>query len=325
MLSTLSGINYVVVDENFDSGSCGYVRGKVGCANRMGALVDFTKLRAGTTGLQSGLSTLGTVQATAGQLADLLPAGPFANFLKSLLTNPTQAIVTLIKGRTYTYGGYQLGEIFMRNILGMSEVQNNWMVPDEYVPLAEQFFTLALGLEIGSGDHLNELVKSADAYYAWMPANVDSATPRANAERASQILKMMDYGWAIRDKVWPLKWFNALPYVYPIPDVEPGSLYSGSHPITGEELDEGFPMMTVAPPPPGPVGPPAPTDPVSPPAGGGNQQPTPPPAKTAGFAGLWPILAIAGIALAAGNAPKPKPKRRSSTGTKTKKRKKSRR
>jgi hypothetical protein len=169
---------------------------------------------------------------------------------------------------------------------------------------------------------MNELVKSADAYYAWMPANVDAATPRANAERASQILKMMNYGWAIRDKVWPIEWFAALPYVYPIPDVEPGTLFTGTHPVTGEELKSGMPVV-VAPPPPGPVGPPAPVDPM-PPAGGGNQQPQPPAPKTAGFAGLWPILAIGGIVLAAANSPKPK--RRSSPVTRKKsKRKKSRR
>lgn len=320
MLSSLHGINYVVVDDEFQSASCGYARGKVGCpGNRMPDRVG--QFTFGFPDL--GADPVGSVQQTAADLASLLPEGGLSNFLKSFFENPTKAIITLIKGRTYTKGGYQLGEIFMRNILGMSEIQSNWQVPDQYVPIAEQFFTLALGVEIGSGDHLNELVKSADAYYAWMPVNVDTATPRENAERASQILQMMNYGASIRDRTWPLSWFERLPYVYPIPDVEPGSLYTGTHPITNIKLESGFPAVTI----------PIPTDPGSGEpvlpgggggGGGGNGQ-TPPETK-AGF-GLIPGILIGGLALTALMAGSPSGKKKNRTvkrsAPKSKKRKRS--
>lgn len=211
--------------------------------------------------------------AAAGSLAGFLPEGGLKNFLTSFFQNPTQALINLIKGRTYTSGEYALGEIYMRNILGMMEIQSRQQVPDAYAVQARQFFTVALGVHIGSGDHLNELVKSVDAYYSWMPSNVDSATPRPALERAHKILKQLNYGPSVRDSRWPLPTFGALPYVYPIPDLTAGSLYTGVHPILNINIENGYPISIQPTPTPiptpggGPVNPP-PNPPPGPPGPG---------------------------------------------------------
>jgi len=236
MLSHLSGVHYFVSEDDprGDGKSCvgGLPLQRLEDQDEMG-LAFLAPIAT---------ATVSTVQATAGQLATSMAKGTLQQFFSNIVTNISRALTTLIKGRTYTTGGYQLGEMFMRNILGMQEIQSNWDVPDDYVPLAEQFFTLALGLEIGADDHMNELLKSADAYYAWMPPEVDAATPRPVAERAHRILKKMNYGWPIRDATWNLEWFAAEPYIYPIPDVIPGTFFTGTHPITGEEIIDGYPV-----------------------------------------------------------------------------------
>lgn len=231
MLSHLSGVHYYINEDNPQGQQPG------GCMGALELQYLFDPV------VTQSVATVNTVQNTAGQLASDMLTGGLQGFLMGIFNSVTAALTNLIKGRTYTTGGYQLAEIFMRNILGMSEIQNNRQVPDEYVPIAEQFFTTALGLEIGSGDHLNELVKSADAYYAWMPPEVDKATPREVAERASRILKLMNYGPAVRDRTWNLEWFVVEPYIYPIPDVQVGHLFTGTHPITGLKMLEGFPEI----------------------------------------------------------------------------------
>lgn len=301
MLSDLSGVHYYIGEDNPQQTQNGCGMG----ASMLDNLFNQT--------VQQSTATVTSVTNTAGQLAQSMVTGGLQSFLLGIFNNITRALSNLISGRKYTTGGYQLGEMFMRNILGMQEIQSNWDVPDNYVPLAEQFFTVALGLEIGADDHMNELLKSADAYYAWMPAEVDNATPRPVAERASRILKKMNYGWPIRDITWDLNWFAAEPYIYPIPDVTPGTFFTGTHPITNEELVNGYPVKPTPPPP--PVDP-LPADQL-PPAGGEdtttptNNQ-TPPPPKQAGMstAGMLILgLAAVGLVMSAGGS-KPKRKRK---------------
>lgn len=252
---------------------------------------------------EDGESALQATQDSISSLVSWLPDGGLKNFLTGFLKDPISALVSLIKGRTYTSGEYALGEIYMRNILGMAEIQSRQAVPDAYAVQARRFFSVAMGVHIGSGDHLNELVKSVDAYYAWMPANVDAATSRPQLERAHQVLKMLNYGPAVRDLRWPLAKFSELPYIYPVPDISPGSLFSGTHPILNIDFKDGYPLQTTYPVPQGPgTGEPAPTDPPPPPG-----PPGPGPTEAGISAGK--VLLFAGLgagALFIANRPKPK-------------------
>jgi hypothetical protein len=219
MLSHLSGVHYEVTEDSQKNGCMG--RGKGDSVN---GLLDFA-------------------QGAAGQVASLLPDGGLKNFLTSIVSNPTGAIINLIKGKKYTSGNYALGEMYMRNILGMSQIQKRGQVTDEYVPQAWQFFTLALGIEIGANDHLDRLYESAQSYINYMSPQIGAQNINPEAvQRAYEILRLLNYGPAIRDVTWPLKTFGAIPYVYPIPDVEPGSFYSGYHPITNVQLSNGYPV-----------------------------------------------------------------------------------
>jgi len=221
MLSHLSGVHYEISDETQQNGCMGKGKEKGDSVNGL----------------------LDMAFGAAGQVASLLPDGGLKNFLTSIVSNPTGAIINLIKGKKYTSGNYALGEMYMRNILGMSQIQKRGDVPDEYVPQAWQFFTLALGTEVGANDHLDRLFESATSYINYMSPQIGAQNINpAAVQRAHDILRMLNYGPAIRDTTWPLKTFGAIPYVYPIPDVEPGAFYSGYHPITNIQLTNGFPV-----------------------------------------------------------------------------------
>jgi hypothetical protein len=219
MLSHLSGVHYEVTEDSQKNGCMG--RGKGDSVNGL----------------------LDAALGAASGVASLLPDGGLKNFLTSIVSNPTGAILNLIKGKKYTSGNYALGEMYMRNILGMSQIQKRGDVGDEYVPQAWQFFTLALGIEIGANDHLDRLYESAQSYINYMSPQIGAQNINPEAvQRAHDILRLLNYGPAIRDVAWPLRTFGAIPYVYPIPDVEPGSFYSGYHPITNIPLNNGYPV-----------------------------------------------------------------------------------
>lgn len=182
----------------------------------------------------------------AQKLVDSLPDGGLKNFLKSFLADPGGAVKSILFGKKYTSGDYHLGEIYMRNILGMSDIQNRGQVPDAIVPQAWDFFSSALGVRIGSADHLDALAKGADSYYAWLGKEADYI-PRANVERAYRILRGLGYpenqADARRNSTWVLNQFAAEPYVYPIYNNTYKGLFNGTHPILNTRFDNGYPYL----------------------------------------------------------------------------------
>lgn len=243
------GTSYKVVDGN--EGDC------VGCASRSDYPVMKQKV-AGSIGVTSplidpstgygntGNDTVDGALGAASQIADLLPAGGLKDFLNTFLKDPVGSIVTLIKGKTYTWGTYALGEIYMRNILGYSQIESRQQVPDSIIIQAETFWTVALGVLIGSNDHLDQLAISPEAYWNW---NIDHTnTTFEQVQRAHQILKAIGYPTSNRYSTYPLKQFASIPYIYPIPTYNPQSYFTGVHPITNVSLVNGYPeTVTPAP------------------------------------------------------------------------------
>lgn len=188
-----------------------------------------------------------TIEA-AKDVLSFLPEGGLKSWLTTFVGNPVKGLKELILGKKYTSGDYALGEIFMRNILGQPEIQNRGMVPDGVVPQAWDFFTSALGVRIGSGDHLNELAKSPTNYFNWLGVASDDV-PQANAQRAHEILKLLGYPAnqldARRNVKWNLKTFAAKPYIFPLPGTAVGTMYNGQHPILGVRIENGMPAENV--------------------------------------------------------------------------------
>lgn len=195
-----------------------------------------------------GTGIVSAIQQGAQALASFLPDGGLKTWLNGFLKNPVGALVSFISGRTYTSGDYHLGEIFMRNILGKADIQSRGQVPDSVVPTAWEFFTAALGVRIVSADHLEQLAISSDAYFAWLgPSGLSAGVSREQADRAHAIL--VSYGYPAnqsdsrRNTQWSLPGFNptGTPYILPLVGVAPGTLFTGVHPITGQNFINGVP------------------------------------------------------------------------------------
>lgn len=183
----------------------------------------------------------------ANQLIDVLPDGGIKNFLKDYIKNPIDAFRRLYFGKPFTSGAYHLGEVYMRAILGMDEIQNRGMVPDAIVPQANDFFTSALGVRVTSEDHIEQLAKSPEAYYQWM-GQFGADVPRANVERAHRILVALGYPQNQsdnrRNQPWDLSKFLLEPYIYPLPGLEPNRPWNGTNPITNTTIVNGYPQTT---------------------------------------------------------------------------------
>jgi hypothetical protein len=242
MLSTLSGVHYTVDQEQpANSSSC------LGCSHIGEVSPELQKAA------EADESIAAVVQA-ADELSGWLPEGGLKDWLNGFLEDPTGAILETFFGKKYTTGDYKLGEVYMRNILGMMDIQRRGQVPDSYVPQAWSFFTLALGIPIGSLDHIDQLVISAENYKTWANGTFDWV-PDDQVNRAVSI--MNDFiGWTAsyypRDTAWQLSLFAGLPYIYPIWDIWPGGSatvkkYSGKHPITGLKILNGYPAATTNP------------------------------------------------------------------------------
>lgn len=199
-----------------------------------------------STGAQaaSAVPEVAAVQQTADQVASVLPDGGLKTFLHDLTHDPGSAIIRLIKGRKYTSGDYALGEMYLRNILGMSNIQSRQQVDDKYVPQAHAFFTAALGVPIGSSDHLDALAKSPEAYQQWIGSAMGQI-PDAQKDRAFKILQALGYSpnpASVRNVVWSLPTFASIPYIYPLLDVDAKGYFTGTHPITGLKIQNGYPV-----------------------------------------------------------------------------------
>jgi hypothetical protein len=259
------------------------------------------------------------------QVLDVLPDGAIKDFLTSFLANPDKALMTLIFGRKFTIGDYKVGEIYMRNILGMTQVIDNEQVPDSYVPQAWSFWSAVMGVRIRTFDDMDTLTGASAsppsvrgaAYLQRNPAEVPDISMAA-AIRAATILGDTSVSrfnmWDHHADKWPLSIFVSIPYVYPLPGPVENQNFSGVHPVLGTAFVNGYPTdytgvrtmsqtnqtlqqgVTVAPQPTG-----TPTN------------PGPPGANAAGFSGIGAaLLALLAAGLIFGG----KGKRKSVTGPK---------
>lgn len=224
----------------------------------VGVITNTTTQQPTTQQGSSGNSTLmqaaqtdpqvGAFVQSAMNIIDQLPEGGIKNFLKDYLKNPVTAFQRLYFGKPFTSGAYHLGEVFMRAILGDNKIQSRGQVPDAIVPQACEFFTVALGVRVLSEDHIEQLAISPEAYYTWMKQDA-ADVPRANVDRAHQILRDIDYpknqSDNRRNNKWSLSVFEKLPYNYPLVGTTVGTLYSGTNPVNNIKIVEGYPAGTI--------------------------------------------------------------------------------
>jgi hypothetical protein len=127
--------------------------------------------------------------------ASLLPEGGLQDFFK----DPIGSIKGWITGRVYQTGQYRLGERFIRHILGQS-IGGYREVPDDIVPVSQQFFTMALGVDVNNDEDLMALDSGVDAYFA-RPDKQN--VPVAAVQRAVAIKK---YWPMVKDGQWFVPW-----------------------------------------------------------------------------------------------------------------------
>jgi hypothetical protein len=186
------------------------------------------------------------------QAIDTLPNGAIKDFLTSFLANPDKALMSLIFGRQYTSGDYKVGELYMRNILGMEKVQDWEQVPDSYIPQAWAFFSAVMGVRIRTFDDMDALTGTSASPPAVRAANYLQRNPPEvvdismdAATRAAMILGDETVSkfnmWNHRDEKWTLSIFTSIPYIYPLPGPVELSNFSGVHPILGTTFANGYP------------------------------------------------------------------------------------
>lgn len=241
MIARISGVNYFIDD---DSDPAELTDPGCGCPQALG---DIT-LPASLTSTVSTLNQATAIQQGATQLAQFLPDGNLKDWLNGFFQNPTKKLAELFLGKAYPTNWYALGERYMRNILGMIEIQRRGQVPDNYVPQAGVFWSAALGVRIQADDHLEALSRSADDYIRLVQTfGYEKGVPRANIDRAARILKKINWlGYYLTDAGrnvrLPLNDFRAEPYLYPIPSAAVDDYFEGVHPITGVQLRQGMPV-----------------------------------------------------------------------------------
>jgi len=191
---------------------------------------------------------LGTSVASA--MASL-PEGNVKRFLRDMYSaGPTpwagiQAVIKFLQGRTYTSGDYWNGETFMRNILGRSDIQGRNQVPDSMVPISWEFMSAAYGVRMRTEGDFEALSRSTEEYLTREPTETAGITSE-QAERARRILLGPANPWNNRNIKWDLSWFNAEPYIYPVPGGAPGTGFTGTHPVLGIPFVDGYPVEDTA-------------------------------------------------------------------------------
>lgn len=155
-----------------------------------------------TTTAPTTTDIVGAVTQGMAMLSSFFPDGGLKNFLANPIGTITHALTSLA-GRTYTTGNYRLGERFMRHILNQ-DPGGYRTVPDEVVPAAQQFFTMALGVDIWNDEDLQALYGGVEAYFA-RPDKQD--VPRAAAVRAVKVMSE----WPMTNPQNPNAWYIPWP------------------------------------------------------------------------------------------------------------------
>jgi LPXTG-motif cell wall-anchored protein len=202
------------------------------------------------------------IQAAVQAGINLLPPGGLKKWLTTI-TNPAafaEAIITLIKGRTYTTGQYRLAERYIDQVLSPGGNPNSILsyrdVPDNVVPAAIVFFTVVFGVRVTTDEDLWALDSGSTAYRArpGLDSKGMADIPEAALSRAVFLKQTYYPASTYNTSTWDLDHFSQYPLVAPIPDpYEFGKLYTGPLPGGGNATDGQIivnvdtPLSSVAP------------------------------------------------------------------------------
>lgn len=128
-----------------------------------------------------------------------LPEGELKTAMQQSKFGVLGALITLFQGREYQTGQYRLGERFLRHIV-QKDPGGYRNVPDEVVPVAQQFFTMALGVDVNNDEDLMSLDSGVDAYFSRPDKQ---AVPVAAVQRAVAIKK---YWPMVKNGQWFVPW-----------------------------------------------------------------------------------------------------------------------
>lgn len=102
------------------------------------------------------------------------------------------------------------------------------------ITMAQQVFTLLFGVRITNDEDLDALDDGPDQYYM-RPDKTD--IPLAAVQRASFLKKTYFPISTYNTVSWDLSKFATMPYVAPIPGIQPGTLFNGDIPGGGKIID----------------------------------------------------------------------------------------
>jgi len=160
----------------------------------------------------------------------LLPDGGLKDWLSANPGSFWKKVLQIFTGKKWQVGNYRVGERYLDQVIdnGNPDYATSYgKVPDEVVPEAQTFMTMAFGVRITNQEDLDALEQGFDAYKA-RPDKAD--IPDAAIRRAVR-LKQMYYPDSTYNKTkWDLSWFEKNPLVAPIPGLVPNTLYTGELP-----------------------------------------------------------------------------------------------
>lgn len=204
----------------------------------MGLFDDIVKINGEVKSVESNLNAAANdpVVLAVKEGIKLLPEGDLKKWVSA---NPKQ-FWTLVKeaftGRTYTKNEYRIGERYLDNVVESTPVDsitNTGQVPDDIVPIAKAFMTIAFGVRITTTDDLDALQRGVDAYYT-RPEKSD--IPRKAVERAVMLKQSFFPDSTYNSQKWDLSKFEKYPLVAPIPGLAFNTLYTGDIPGVGKKL-----------------------------------------------------------------------------------------
>lgn len=130
-------------------------------------------------------------------------------------------IVPLLRRRRYTPGGYELGALYRRNVLGenLPNTDNDLKVGDTAAYLARYIFTAGFGIPVTNRYMYVKMILPGDynGYRVMIKEAYGIDVPKEAFDRAHTLAKLYFPDQAVPPKfVWDLSKFDALPYVVKI-------------------------------------------------------------------------------------------------------------